>query len=488
MEVKYYANSMQDALDKIKRELGPDAVVVSSAQVRSRKGLLGFFSPKVYEVIASYEPKIKRGPTRRMDYKRQETGFVARKPVDSGGYETEKQKVTPVRDKKATPKPSAPGATPAQATAAKRAAPKASPPGAKAAHKNTEKPKLEKVAPDPQPGRPEAAKTPEPKKEKNRSSLDMMVERALKWEKQEKTEEKQQVEHSKIQELDDKLEKLNVILDQFSNTVQDAHVESVGIDLPPELEKLYTNMLECDTDEPVARELMDKARAILKKRPEATEMEVMDHVLREFIGDIGEIVHKKFEQEVIMIIGPTGVGKTTTLVKLASHFVTTLGLKVGIINTDVYRVGAQEQLKTYAEILDVPMITVYNPDDIGEAIESFGDKDMIFVDTAGKVSSDETYQEDVRKLIELAGVDQIYLAVSASTNTRNLKQAFENYSFLREHSLIVTKLDEGNRLGSLLNMRKYSGRPLSYMTIGQSVPDDIQKTDVAAIISEILRY
>ena len=443
MEIKYYANTMQDALDKIKKELGPDAIVISSQRVRAKKGLFSFFSPKVYEVVASYSTKNQSDDFRP-------------------SYKSVDQMDTPILRK---PKPSA--------------AKKQNKPSNNNMHSAR---KEEPVFSE-----------PEYFKAAPKNKLDNMIENALEWDMEQGRKTAQleldsrRAEREKLEQLDNKIDQLSSILDEFSTKVINVNDKS-ELDLPAQIQKLYDNLIEADTQTEVARELVLQTMQILERKPEASEMEAMDHVLREFIGEVNEIEHKKFNQEKVMIIGPTGVGKTTTLVKLASYYVCQLGLKVAIINTDVYRVGAQEQLKTYAEILDVPLLTIYNPEEIPDAISQFSDMDIVFIDTAGKVSNDEKYQKEIEKLIQLGEIDEIYLAVSGSTQIRNLKELFANYAFLERHNIIVTKMDEGSRKGVFLNIRKYSNRPLSYETTGQSVPDDIQKVDVASIISEVLRY
>lgn len=390
MNVKYYAKDMQEALEKIKKELGPDAIIVSSKRVSSKKGLFGLFSPKVIEVIADYDPAKKRAVGAERSFKPRE-------------------KLKPI----------------------------------------------------------------EPVKSQN---IDRMVSQAL---EKEKSQDKKA-----IAELDQKIDQLTDILSQFSTKVESGKGE---VELCPELDVVYRNMLEQDAEPELAQELCQKAQELVNKR-NAQPLEAMDHLLRELIGEVEVISHKKFERKVVMLIGPTGVGKTTTLVKLASYFVCKLDLKVGVINTDVYRVAAQEQLKTYAEILKVPMQTVYKAEELPAALQEFEEMDLVFIDTAGKVSDDTNYQQDVKDLLTYGKIDDIYLAVSGSTSLKNLKAAFVNYAFLKKHKIIVTKMDEGSNNGVLLNIRKYSGRPLSYITIGQSVPDDIQKVDVAAVISSMLRY
>lgn len=387
MNVKYYAKDMQDALAKIKKELGPDAMIISSKQVRSKSGLFGFLSPKVYEVIAEYDP------------------VKMQKPRE---IKVPKPDIRPLKSEK----------------------------------------------------------------------IDSAIKQAQLVEKKQ--------EKRTMEELDNKIDQLSDIIQNFSTKFE--HIKKdVTYDYVPSVENILMRLVEKDVDEEYAHDICSRISELMEKK-NVSHIEALDHLLREIIGDVAQIEPNKFERKIVMIVGPTGVGKTTTLVKLASYFVVKQELKVGIINTDVYRVAAQEQLKTYAKILNVPMATVYKPSEIKTALKEFEDMDLVFVDTAGKVSDDKEYQEDVKAFIEEGSVDEIYLALSGSSSSKILKDTINNYAFLKKHNIIVTKMDEGISNGVLINIKMMSGRPLSYVTVGQSVPDDIQKVDVSAIISDMVRY
>lgn len=389
MNVKYYANDMQEALAKIKKELGSDAIILSSKRVHSKGGIFGFLSPKVYEVIAEYDPK------------------------------------SMVRERPKT---------------------------------------VKAVKPDTQPLKSD--------------KIDKAVKQA---ELAEKRSEKKAVE-----QLDNKIDQLSEIIQNFSTKFEYLK-KDVTYDYEPQVENILIRLMERDVEEEYAHEICTKVTELMEKK-QVSHIEALDHLLREIIGEIEEIEPNKFERRVVMIVGPTGVGKTTTLVKLASYFVVKQELKVGIINTDVYRVAAQEQLKTYSKILNVPMATVYKPSEMKAALKEFEDMDLVFVDTAGKVSNDKEYQQDVKAFIDEGQIDEIYLALCGSSSIKILKETINNYAFLKKHNIIVTKMDEGISNGVLINIKMYSKRPLSYVTIGQSVPDDIQKVDVSAIISDMVRY
>jgi flagellar biosynthesis protein FlhF len=188
----------------------------------------------------------------------------------------------------------------------------------------------------------------------------------------------------------------------------------------------------------------------------------------------------------VLVVGPTGVGKTTSIVKMAANFVMNKKKKVGIINTDTYRIAAQEQMQTYADILEIPLQVVYKPDELTAALESMADLDVIFIDTAGKQPGDPRHCEEVRQTIELTHPEDILLCISASISFPAAKEVLDSYSFLPDYKLVVTKLDETRYRGMIINLSWYSKRPLSYVTTGQNVPNDIEVLNTESAAKQIL--
>ena len=192
---------------------------------------------------------------------------------------------------------------------------------------------------------------------------------------------------------------------------------------------------------------------------------------------------------VVFFIGPTGVGKTTTIAKIASKYKVDYEKKVAFITADTYRIAATEQLQVYANILDAPMSIVYSKEELNEAIEKYAEYDLVFVDTAGFSHKNEEQKEDIRNLIQ--GVDpeytsEVYLVLSATTKYRDLLDIVDTYRTISEFKLIFTKLDETSTYGNLLNIKLYSDAELSYTTNGQNVPDDIELFDTQKIVKQLL--
>jgi flagellar biosynthesis protein FlhF len=159
--------------------------------------------------------------------------------------------------------------------------------------------------------------------------------------------------------------------------------------------------------------------------------------------------------------------------------------KVGIINTDSYRIGAQEQLTKYADLLECPLQLVYRADELQNALEDMADRELIFVDTAGKKPGDIEHREYVLDLVRILKPEEILLCLSATTGFAATKEIIDTYGFVEDYKLLVTKLDETRFRGPLLNMCWYTEKPLSYVTTGQNVPDDFDVVDVELIAKEI---
>lgn len=192
------------------------------------------------------------------------------------------------------------------------------------------------------------------------------------------------------------------------------------------------------------------------------------------------------QQKVCFFVGPTGVGKTTTLAKLAARLSLIDNRSVGLITADTFRIAAVEQLKTYSEILGIPLTVIYEPEEIRDAMHKYKDKDYILVDTAGRSHKNEEMQADLANLIGKTEDSEIFLVISLNTGYKEVVSILESYRFLGDYKLLFTKLDEASSVGNILNVRLASGKPLSYFTIGQSVPDDIEVADADKVARRLL--
>ena len=196
-----------------------------------------------------------------------------------------------------------------------------------------------------------------------------------------------------------------------------------------------------------------------------------------------------FRSRVVFFVGPTGVGKTTTIAKIASRFRVEEGKKVVLFTTDTYRIAAAEQLRTYANIMEVPFRVIYSEDELKQSLEEFKDYDFVLVDTAGHSHKNEAQKEIMNGFLHaLEGIaeKEVFLVLSATTKYRDLVIIADSYSAMTKYNLIFTKVDETMTLGNLLNIKLYTGASMSYVTYGQNVPDDIEDFNPQKTVKQLL--
>lgn len=216
------------------------------------------------------------------------------------------------------------------------------------------------------------------------------------------------------------------------------------------------------------------------------------------LEDAGEIeIYEKISSEIkagyklsngktVMLVGPTGVGKTTTIVKLAS-FAVKIGKKVGIINLDSFRLGAFEQMRVFCQLLGIPFCSVNHVDEFKDIYNDFSkDKNIIFIDTTGRNPKDRKYINELRKIKDNGLPVEIHLTVSLSMQDEIFIKAKDNYQLLGIDYIIFTKLDEAYSYGSIYNIFKAYNKPVSYLTNGQRIPNDIQAVSPAKLTNIIL--
>jgi flagellar biosynthesis protein FlhF len=178
---------------------------------------------------------------------------------------------------------------------------------------------------------------------------------------------------------------------------------------------------------------------------------------------------------VVALVGPTGVGKTTTIAKIAAIEALSTKKKVGLVTIDTYRIGAVEQLKIYADILGLPFEVINSTDDIERCFDNLKDCDSIFVDTTGRSIKNIMQLSELKLYLDRIKPDTTYLVVSMTTKYHDLLQILKGFGTMDYNRLILTKLDETTTYGSILNVAYNTKAPISYMTTGQNVPDDLKE-------------
>lgn len=369
---RYIVNNMQEGIEKIKRELGSDAVILSSKEIK-KKGIKGLFSKPKLEVVAAYDEKD------RLEIKRTDT---------------------PMRRKTAVRPP---------------------------VQENTVQSDMSNI-------------------EDKISNIDNM---------------------------------LNVFLQRFdSNNYNDKFANySKGV------RAFASKLLENEVKDEIICKLCDKItkRVITENIDEA---DAVNSVISDYLGSPEPIKFNHSKPTVVMFLGTTGVGKTTTLSKLATMFTMQHDKDIAIITVDTYKIASSEQLKVYSQILNVPLSVAYSGQEVKEELEKYRDKDIVFIDT-GKCPDEQEYRNNITQLIETAEPDDIYIVVSANTNYKFCAKILDDYSYVKDYKFTVTKMDEAMSCGTLFNLRSLSSKPFAYLTYGQVLTEDIREYSPEYILEKL---
>jgi flagellar biosynthesis protein FlhF len=243
--------------------------------------------------------------------------------------------------------------------------------------------------------------------------------------------------------------------------------------LPPECISIYNLLIKNEVEEEFAEKLVKLAWDMKEKKGIDFTIS-MGEVIMESLGKPKPLEIKPGERRTALFLGPTGVGKTTTLAKLAAIYSIQHQKKVGLITADTYRIAAVDQLRIYAQILGIPLSIIYSPDELKDAIKYHEDKDIILIDTAGKSIKNREQEKEINQLLLSREIDEIYLVLGSNISYKGCVNIIESYRFLPDYKLLFTKVDEITSYGIILNCCLLTQKPLSYFTTGQDVPDDIE--------------
>lgn len=301
--------------------------------------------------------------------------------------------------------------------------------------------------------------------------------------------------------IEEKLDNLHTMLEEQlqkpkenAENISQSSSKRTDTELSDEVNKfvklLYNTMLDNEINEKYANQIIEEMEKNIK--PNTPFEMALSNTYQKMILKFGNpetISPAQKGPKVVFFVGPTGVGKTTTIAKIASKFSVEKNKKVALLTADTYRIAAAEQLHTYANILEIPFRIIYAIEDVEKSLLDFKDYDYILVDTAGHSHHNAEQREVMNGFIH--SVDgmvekEVFLVLSATTKYRDLISIADTYSAMTDYKLIFTKLDETTTLGNLLNLKLHTGAPLSYVTCGQNVPDDIEEFNPQKTVKQLL--
>ena len=292
-----------------------------------------------------------------------------------------------------------------------------------------------------------------------------------------KSEEERQRET--IEELQNELAQMKAML------VQVVSKEKTPEDEMSLQQALKQQEVESDIIDDVVLQL--PAEAILADKDTPLALEGLTKYLADNVQMADGLELKSRKRKIAALLGPTGVGKTTTLAKIAAQCVLEKGISTAFITADTYRISAVEQLKTYADILGLPIAIVYTPDELKEAIQKFRQKQLILIDTAGRSQHNRRQMAELKEFLAVNQNIEKYLVLSATTKNEDAKDIIDKFSVCKPDKVIFTKTDETKSLGIILNILRRKEMRLSYLTNGQSVPDDIVPAEAGKLAELFLR-
>jgi flagellar biosynthesis protein FlhF len=259
----------------------------------------------------------------------------------------------------------------------------------------------------------------------------------------------------------------------------------------PECLNLYAKLIKSGISEEWARQLLIAGCNDGMGR-ETSPREITKRVLMEVQKSISvfnpfaESKKQRTENSFVGFVGPTGVGKTTTIAKLAADLHLKQKKKVGLISIDNYRIGAVEQLKTYAAIIGIPFVTAFSLDDLGRAVNKMQSRDVVLIDTAGMSHLDAGRLKEMAALLYRYPEISTQLVLSATTRSLDMKEIVDHFSIVNPKSYVFTKLDETRRCGGIIDQVLNFRLPVSFITNGQKVPEDIVEATKRGISRMVL--
>lgn len=293
-------------------------------------------------------------------------------------------------------------------------------------------------------------------------------------------------------EIEKRLDNLQNLIEKQIKPTREKSTQSLEEEKANEneyIKLIYKQMLINEVDEKFANQIINEIEGTIQKG--ASVDNVLTSIYQKIVLKLGQpetIELGEKNTKFVFFIGPTGVGKTTTIAKIASGFKMNKNTKMALVTSDTYRIAAVEQLRIYANILGVPLKVIYSAEEMSQSKEEFEDYDIVLIDTAGRSHKNTEQKDDLEALLSTIddSMKEIYLVLSATTKYKDLVRITETYSTIANYRIIFTKLDETICMGNILNVKMMTGAPLSYAAWGQNVPNDIGRLDAQFVAKKLL--
>lgn len=262
---------------------------------------------------------------------------------------------------------------------------------------------------------------------------------------------------------------------QWPNIAAEGTLEGrSGEELLPEDSPLARELANSGVSTDLIRKIVDTLNTLPLQGGNQTVKSRLGETLGRLIKFAGTLKLKKNSPRIIALVGPTGVGKTTTTAKLAAMYALNRGNKVALITMDIFRVGAVEQLKTYSRIMGIPLEVASTPKELEKAVEKHSACDLIFIDTAGRSHKDKEKLDEMKNFLDHKMPMEVYLCLSATTKDRELEEILNRFRIFQISKVVFTKIDECESFGNMVNLLMKDNLQIAYFTTGQRVPEDIE--------------
>lgn len=285
-------------------------------------------------------------------------------------------------------------------------------------------------------------------------------------------------------------EEISGLKDMMRNYAAVGRSGSLVVEAPREgsspLNRLINEMVDLGVELATAEVIVRREFQRRSPKERISVREFLSQAIANAVSCSGPFFGSDSQPRRIALLGPTGVGKTTTVAKLAAEYLLNRGRSLALVTIDIYRIAAAEQLKVYGEIMNVPVHVASTPQEFQEILQHHRDKELVLIDTAGRSPRDRAGIEALYEFIGPESGIENHLVISAATRERENNAAVQRFSGTQLKSLIITKLDECESLGPLLNVHLRHGTPISYLTDGQRVPEDLRLAEPGEVGKLIL--